>query len=383
MSSAIAATGAAVATNGAGGAIAADEILINDKILPRATLSDELTRLYSQGFLTDITLSTEDGKNFEAHRVLLAARSNYFYSVVQRLKPESAIFLKGIKGSYLDKILKYIYGSSVTLSRHQLKPVLEVARSLQVKGLSEISANDILNRQGLATSESQVPLQRSIIAAGKLKPSSLSHSLQRSSSNNGAFKTPEIPPILGGLGRNRHGSSSSTKSNASTGVGLSNGQRRESAEDSDDSEIGFKNKNAVKTANAFTATASDDESTKKNKPGRPRGRPAKNKSKASEKEQGKEKTTSADPYEFTTGEDKCVANVGVGEDSDDDQEISFSKKNSWRATFKSGRKDSTDSKKSTEPEDDKKKVRLHILVDRKCNIFIPLDFFFRERKTAR
>ena len=39
---------------------------------------DELTRLYSQGFLTDITLSTEDGKNFEAHKILLAARYNFY-----------------------------------------------------------------------------------------------------------------------------------------------------------------------------------------------------------------------------------------------------------------------------------------------------------------
>ena len=50
----------------------------------RIPLQDELTRLYSQGFLTDITLSTEDGKNFEAHKILLAARSTYFHSVVPR-----------------------------------------------------------------------------------------------------------------------------------------------------------------------------------------------------------------------------------------------------------------------------------------------------------
>ena len=56
----------------------AEEIVLTG---PKTTLQEDLTRLDSQGFLTDITLSTEDGKNFEAHRILLAARSHYFHSI--------------------------------------------------------------------------------------------------------------------------------------------------------------------------------------------------------------------------------------------------------------------------------------------------------------
>lgn len=112
----------------------AEEIILSDRNVERKTLGEELTRLYSQGFLTDITLSTEDGKNFEAHRVLLAARSTYFHSIVSRLKTDPVIFFKGIKGSHLDKILKFIYGNSVAVSKTQLKPILEVAKALQVKG---------------------------------------------------------------------------------------------------------------------------------------------------------------------------------------------------------------------------------------------------------
>lgn len=124
----------------------AEEIVLTG---PKTSLQEDLTRLYSQGFLTDITLSTEDGKNFEAHRILLAARSHYFHSIVPRLKSEPVIFLKGVKGAHLDKILKYIYSGSVSLSRHQLKPILEVAKSLQVKGLYDANPADILSKQGL------------------------------------------------------------------------------------------------------------------------------------------------------------------------------------------------------------------------------------------
>ena len=72
-----------------------DEVLLTDGNI--APMQEELFRLYSQGFLTDITLSCEDGKNFEAHRVLLAARSAYFYGIVPKLKVEPVIFLKGVK----------------------------------------------------------------------------------------------------------------------------------------------------------------------------------------------------------------------------------------------------------------------------------------------
>ena len=119
----------------------ADEILLTDENIP--PMQEELFRLYSQGFLTDITLSCEDGKNFEAHRVLLAARSQYFYGIVPKLKVEPVIFLKGVKGSYLEKILKYIYSGTATVSRSQLKPILEVAKSLQVRGLQDLAPTEL------------------------------------------------------------------------------------------------------------------------------------------------------------------------------------------------------------------------------------------------
>ena len=136
-----------------------DEVVLTDENIP--PMQDELFRLYSQGFLTDITLSCEDGKNFEAHRVLLAARSQYFYGIVPKLKLEPVIFLKGVKGSHLEKVLKYIYSGSATVSRSQVKSVLEVARSLQVKGLQELAPTEL--GRGLNTSyqssSSPVPLK--------------------------------------------------------------------------------------------------------------------------------------------------------------------------------------------------------------------------------
>ena len=128
----------------------ADEVLLTDASI--APMQEELFRLYSQGFLTDITLSCEDGKNFEAHRVLLAARSQYFYGIVPKLKVEPVIFLKGVKGSHLEKILKFIYSGSAAVSRSQLRQVLEVAKSLQIRGLQDLAPTEL--SRGTNTSSS-------------------------------------------------------------------------------------------------------------------------------------------------------------------------------------------------------------------------------------
>lgn len=137
----------------------AEDIVLSERNVPRQPLHEELTRLYSQGYMTDITISTDDGKNFEAHKILLAARSVYFHSIVPRLKTDPVVFLKGVKGAHLDKILKFIYGGSVSVSKHQLKHILEVGKSLQIKGLQDVTPSEILNRQ-------------SVVSAGRFKPDS-------------------------------------------------------------------------------------------------------------------------------------------------------------------------------------------------------------------
>ena len=118
-----------------------DEVTLKDDNIP--PIQDELFRLYSQGYVTDITLTCEDGKIFEAHKVILSARSNYFYNLIPKLKGDPVIFLKGVKGTYLEKILKYVYSGSASVPRPQLRSLFDVARSLQIKGLTEISQTEL------------------------------------------------------------------------------------------------------------------------------------------------------------------------------------------------------------------------------------------------
>ena len=133
-----------------------DEVLLKDDNIP--PIQEEMYKLYTQGYMTDITLSCEDGKIFEAHKVILAARSNYFYNLIPKLKGDPVIFLKGIKGAYLEKVLKYVYSGEASVPKVLLRSVFDVARSLQIKGLLELSQSEVnKNFGGPGSSSSKNP----------------------------------------------------------------------------------------------------------------------------------------------------------------------------------------------------------------------------------
>lgn len=308
-----------------------DDVVLSERNVPRPPLQDELTRLYSQGFLTDITLSTEDGKNFEAHRILLAARSTYFNSVIPRLKAEPVIFLKGIKGSHLDKVLKFIYGTSVTVARHQLKSVLEVGRALQVKGLCEVSTSDVLGRQSVVSAgrfKPDSPLGSPILASSKLSAAS------GSSKPFTSFKSPQGVAPVGRRGRTSSSMSttSSSKKASADGSDSDEGETSTSGKDKNEEE-----------------TAEDEEDTgPRTRKGR-RGRPPKRHHKQDkDKKDDKDKE---DPYAFEeeAGNEEAEA------------ESSASSKKGFRYSSKKKSKgdDDGDEEETEEAGDDEEEVPSH------------------------
>ena len=83
----------------------------------------------------DVTLACSDNQ-VEAHKVILAASSHFFKRILKK-NPHShpLIYLKGIKASDVEAVLKFIYHGEVNLEQDNLKTFLEVAEDLEVKGL--------------------------------------------------------------------------------------------------------------------------------------------------------------------------------------------------------------------------------------------------------
>ena len=94
---------------------------------------------------TDVTLVCEDGKQMEAHKVILAASSPFFKEILKRSKhPHPLVFMKGLKSEDLLAILDFLYFGEANVLQENLDSFLALAEELRLKGLTgtDNSGND-------------------------------------------------------------------------------------------------------------------------------------------------------------------------------------------------------------------------------------------------
>ena len=84
----------------------------------------------------NVTLVSDDDKQIEAHKVILAASSSFFDNMLRKNSHHHPlIYLKGVKGKVLVSIIDFIYIGEVTIKPEELEGFMDVGRNLQIKGL--------------------------------------------------------------------------------------------------------------------------------------------------------------------------------------------------------------------------------------------------------
>ena len=88
--------------------------------------------------LSDVTLATEDGGQFSAHKVILAACSPLFKRLLQKSPTGHPLllYLMGVQLSQLQQLLSYIYLGQCDLTQDQLPAFMATGKQLEVEGLS-------------------------------------------------------------------------------------------------------------------------------------------------------------------------------------------------------------------------------------------------------
>ena len=85
----------------------------------------------------DVTLACEDGKQFEAHKVILASSSPFFQNILRKNKhPHPLIYMRGLKSEDLVAILDFLYCGEANVYQKNLDSFLAIAEELQLKGLT-------------------------------------------------------------------------------------------------------------------------------------------------------------------------------------------------------------------------------------------------------
>jgi len=93
--------------------------------------------------LTDVTLACGDSV-LHAHSLMLSVCSPYFRSLLTDARHNDKhhiVHLHGVAGRHMQQLLQYMYRGEISISQEDLKPLIETARCLQVKGLSMAQPN--------------------------------------------------------------------------------------------------------------------------------------------------------------------------------------------------------------------------------------------------
>ena len=105
---------------------------------------------------TDVTLACEDGQQIETHKVVLFSSSPFLKNLLKKNKhPHPLIYVRGLKFEDLANILDFLYLGEVRVFQENLESFLELAKELQLKGLTEK-----VNRKDYNEVSPQVKMQK-------------------------------------------------------------------------------------------------------------------------------------------------------------------------------------------------------------------------------
>lgn len=113
------------------------------RINHKEKVTEALESMFLDESLTDVTICC-CGQQVKAHRVILAASSNYFKEIFASTLPGQypIVFIKSVTIEDLNAILEFIYKGEVTVPRDQMESLVSSAECLGVSGLGNMDLDD-------------------------------------------------------------------------------------------------------------------------------------------------------------------------------------------------------------------------------------------------
>ena len=88
----------------------------------------------------DVSLACDDSELILAHKVILSSSSTFFKRVLSRYPHKNPlIYLKGVRHAELQSIIKFVYLGQTEIEQENLGKFLEAAKTLEIKGLADVS----------------------------------------------------------------------------------------------------------------------------------------------------------------------------------------------------------------------------------------------------
>ncbi|XP_071551406.1 uncharacterized protein [Panulirus ornatus] len=106
------------------------------------TFSNVISKLRDKENYTDVTVACE-GKFYYAHKLVLAACSEYFEDMFQHTSCKHPIVvLKDVASKELEALLSYMYAGVASVAQNDLASLIRAAEALRIKGLAVPDDNE-------------------------------------------------------------------------------------------------------------------------------------------------------------------------------------------------------------------------------------------------
>ena len=124
----------------------------------KETITASFGSLREDEDFADVTLACEDGKQMEAHKVILASSSPVFENILKRNKHvHPLLYMRGMKSKDLLAVLDFLYCGETNVYQENLDSFLAIAEELQLKGLMGKSNQ---GEQEIPTKSWEVPVAK-------------------------------------------------------------------------------------------------------------------------------------------------------------------------------------------------------------------------------
>lgn len=124
-------------------------------------MTESFKAFKASNMMFDVTLSCDDKATISAHKIILSACSPLFQSILnQNNHSHPWIYLKGIKSTQLNQIIDFVYSGVIDIASEEVQEFLEIAKELQIKGLTNNESHSKSNILASNKVQSEVEIQK-------------------------------------------------------------------------------------------------------------------------------------------------------------------------------------------------------------------------------
>ena len=119
-------------------------------------LSSHFASFRYQTDFSDVTLLSDDEKQFSAHKFVLSACSPFFKNLLKKYSNQyPLLFLGGVGSRDLENILDFVYKGSIKIAQENLEDFLSSAQILKIEGLTDIQlpVKETINNSNFSTNK--------------------------------------------------------------------------------------------------------------------------------------------------------------------------------------------------------------------------------------